>query len=175
MDRAAGRLTRLCAACLRGRHATVHDAQHRRRRQSESHRPSPLWQELLTYADRHFLLGYGYEGFWTTATIDDVSNHQHWQIDSAHSSYIESLLTLGIVGVTLHTLALLAGLIEGIRLYRRTRRLLFLLAAALCAVYLLGGTLEAILLIKPSPISFYVALLLALLCLPTSAKRLALS
>ena len=135
---------------------------------------APLWQELLTYADRHFLLGYGYEGFWTTATIDDVSNHQHWQIDSAHSSYIESLLTLGIIGVTLHTLALLAGLAEGIRLYRRTRRLLFLLAAALCAVYLLGGTFEAILLFKPSPISFYVALLLALLCLPTSAKRLAL-
>ena len=54
--------------------------------------------------------GYGYEGFWTDG--DDrrhVSGHQGWSIDSAHSAYVEGMLTLGYVGVALHTLALVAA------------------------------------------------------------------
>ena len=120
---------------------------------------APLWTELMDYVDERPWLGSGYESFWTAETIDDVYKHQHWPIESAHSEYVESLLTIGIVGMTLHTLALVLGMIEGIRMFRSTRNLIFFLAASLCCIYLVGGFLEAILIVKPSPISFYLAML----------------
>ena len=132
---------------------------------------APLWDELMTYAQRKPWAGYGYEGFWTDRTIDDVSGHQHWSIDSAHSAYVEGMLTLGYVGVALHTLALLVAAWEGVRRYRATGDLLFWLAAALCLIYLLGGYLEAILIVKPSPISFFLAMLLMALTVEVGRAR----
>jgi O-antigen ligase len=122
----------------------------------------PLWEELLTYVHRRPWTGYGYEAFWTDKTIDDISDDQHWDITAAHSGYIESLLTLGVLGASLHTLVLLVGFAEGVRLYRTTHEVAFFLAACSFCIYLLGGFLESMLIVKPSPISFYLA---ALLCL----------
>ena len=132
---------------------------------------APLWDELMTYAQRRPWVGYGYEGFWTDETIDDVTEHQHWSIDSAHSAYVEGLLTLGYVGVVLHTLALLVGAWEGVRRYRATGELWFWLGAALCLIYLVGGYLEAILIVKPSPISFFLAMLLMTLTVTEGRAR----
>jgi O-antigen ligase len=122
----------------------------------------PLWEELLTYVHRRPWTGYGYEAFWTDKTIDDISDDQHWDITAAHSGYIESLLTLGVIGASLHTLVLLVGFAEGVRLFRTTHEFAFFLAACSFCIYLLGGFLESMLIVKPSPISFYMA---ALLCL----------
>ena len=123
----------------------------------------PLWDELMTYVARRPLTGYGYEGFWTVTTIDDVSEDQLWAIDNAHSGYIEGLLELGWTGAILHTLALLIGMVEGIRLFRRTREYAWFLAASLCFVYLVGGFLEALFIVKTSQSSFYFAMLLCTL------------
>ena len=132
---------------------------------------APLWDELMTYVARRPWTGYGYEGFWTDNTIDDVSGHQHWSIDAAHSGYVEGMLTLGYVGVALHTFALLVAAWVGVRQYLRTRELVFWLGAALCLIYLVGGYLEAILIVKPSPISFYLAMLLAVMTVRAGAAR----
>ena len=78
---------------------------------------APLWTELMDYVDERPWTGHGYESFWNAQTMDDVYKHQHWPVDSAHSEYVESLLTIGIVGMILHTFTLLGGMIEGIRLF----------------------------------------------------------
>ncbi len=124
---------------------------------------APLWDELMTYVVRRPMTGYGYEGFWTDTTIDDVSDDQHWSIDAAHSGYVESLLTLGYVGVVLHTSALVVGMVCGLVLYWRTRELVYFLGGVFCCIYLAGGYLESVLLVKPSPISFFVAMLVGLM------------
>ncbi len=120
---------------------------------------APLWTELMEYVDERPWTGHGYESFWNAQTMDDVYKHQHWPVESAHSEYVESLLTIGIIGMVLHTLALLAGTVEGIRLFRSEHNSVFFLASTFCCIYLVGGSLEAILIVKPSPISFYLAML----------------
>jgi O-antigen ligase len=61
----------------------------------------PLWSELLTYAAQRPLLGYGYDAFWTPTHIEDVSAFAEWAIHTAHSSYIDVLLSVGVVGAGL--------------------------------------------------------------------------
>ena len=123
----------------------------------------PLWTELMSYVDRRPWTGYGYEAFWTETTIDDVSGDQKWAIDTAHSGYMEGILMLGVIGLSLHTLVLVAGSVEGIRLFLTTHDLAFLLAAGFCCVYLTGGILEALWILKTSQSSFYFAMLLCLM------------
>ena len=131
----------------------------------------PLWTELMGYVQERPWLGYGYESFWTVATIDDIFKHQHWATNSAHSEYIESMLTIGMIGMVLHTGALLMGVLEGTRLFRSTQDLACYLAASLCGIYLVGGYLEALLIVKPSIVSFYLALLLCLLMVSGKAAQ----
>ncbi len=124
----------------------------------------PLWDDCLQYVAKRPLAGAGYEDFWTPQTIDDISDDQHWPIAAAHSAYIESLLTLGAIGLVLHTATLLGMLVSSFMLFRRTRDSLYCLSAAFALVYLAVGGLESVLLIKPSPVSFFVAMLLAAVC-----------
>ncbi len=167
---AAGTL--LAAMMMTGVATTVADGLNRKGEGAENLTGrAPLWEELMTYVDRRPWTGYGYEGFWTDNTIDDVSGHQHWSIDAAHSGYVEGMLTLGYVGVALHTLALLVAAWVGVRRYLATRELVFWLGAALCLIYLVGGYLEAILIVKPSPISFYLAMLLAAMTVQMGKAR----
>jgi len=127
---------------------------------------APLWRELMTYVDHRPMLGYGFEGFWNDHTIDDVSDDQHWSIDAAHSGYMEAWLTIGLVGMILHTGTLLIGVMEGVRAFLRSRAIIFLFGGILCCIYLVGGILESVMIIKPSPISFYFTMLLAALAHP---------
>jgi len=120
----------------------------------------PLWEELMVYARRRPLTGYGYENFWTASMISDVSGDQGWQMSDAHSGYLESLLQLGWPGAALHALTLITCMGVGIRLFRRTGAYVYFLSAALCLIYLVGGLLEGLMIIKASEISFDFALLL---------------
>lgn len=51
-----------------------------------------IWGELLKMLSGHFVLGYGYGGFWLT-TVSDVNE--------AHNGYLSVMLDLGWVGVLL--------------------------------------------------------------------------
>ena len=95
----------------------------------------------LTFAQRP-LTGFGYEDFWTIARIDDISGDQGWPLSGAHSGYIESLLELGWIGATLHTLTLLVCLAGGIWHFKRRGDYVFLLGAVVCLAYLVGALFE---------------------------------
>lgn len=53
-----------------------------------------IWNSLLPYAQKHFILGYGYGGFWTTSLRIRIASH-------AHNGYLDTILNLGIVGLIL--------------------------------------------------------------------------
>jgi len=53
-----------------------------------------IWNSLLPYAQKHFILGYGYGGFWTTSLRTSIASH-------AHNGYLDAILNLGIVGLIL--------------------------------------------------------------------------
>ena len=59
----------------------------------------PLWNELIQRSANHKLLGHGYSAFWNSKTIDEISRMFYWHIPSGHSIYIDTFLTIGLVGV----------------------------------------------------------------------------
>jgi exopolysaccharide production protein ExoQ len=81
---------------------------------------TPLWAELIEeHVNLRPLLGHGYGAFWTIDHIDEVSHTHYWQITNAHSSYIDLLLNLGWIGLSLCLLALFAALFKSVKLEAR--------------------------------------------------------
>lgn len=69
-----------------------------------------LWADLLGYVHQHPWLGFGYDSFWTPRHVLEVALSQGWIPSSAHSSYMDSLLSLGWVGLCCFVIMLLAAL-----------------------------------------------------------------
>ena len=51
-----------------------------------------IWNSLLPYVQKHFILGYGYGGFWSTSLRTSIASH-------AHNGYLDAILNLGIAGL----------------------------------------------------------------------------
>jgi O-antigen ligase len=124
----------------------------------------PMWELAMTYVTRRPLIGYGYHDFWTIKNVDYFSNEFHWTISAAHNSYLETLLTLGYVGMFLHVMILVFGIFRAVRLFRLVHSPIFALAAALCVVFLVVGFLEAAVLWSPSPYELGIIAILWSLC-----------
>jgi O-antigen ligase len=77
----------------------------------------PLWQDLLEHdVPRHPLVGHGYGSFWTIERMDEVSKSQGWRVPTAHSSYLDLVLTVGSIGAALCLSAMFLGLLHATRL-----------------------------------------------------------
>ena len=126
----------------------------------------PLWDLAWTFVSAHPLTGYGYQAFWTLDTADYFSSELHWEnASNTHNMYLDNILTLGYVGLVLHTSVLVLIVICGSYCFRKTRSPVFALAAAMGAAFLLVGSLETVLLISPGPFAFSSTLLLCVFCL----------
>jgi exopolysaccharide production protein ExoQ len=66
----------------------------------------PLWAELMETIQRRPWIGQGYGEFWTVKNIDKISADQGWGISAAHSTYVDVLLALGVIGLALYLLTL---------------------------------------------------------------------
>ncbi len=60
----------------------------------------PIWSAVQPFMDASYWLGYGYVAFWTDAVLprDMFAKAMYFVPSSAHSSYIELRLGLGVVG-----------------------------------------------------------------------------
>ncbi|WP_310820530.1 O-antigen ligase family protein [Stratiformator vulcanicus] len=81
----------------------------------------PIWTELMPYAAQNWLLGFGYDSFWTPTHIADVSEEVQWGVREAHSAYLDTILSVGVIGLSLLVAALLAHLARAGRLYVRSK------------------------------------------------------
>ncbi len=80
----------------------------------------PLWLDLVeNYARQSPLAGYGYAAFWTADRIAEVSKTQTWTVGSTHSTYIDLLLNVGILGAGLCLLTMALAFFKGARLERK--------------------------------------------------------
>lgn len=64
----------------------------------------PIWTELAPYLAERPLAGYGYASFWTPEHIDRITSTLQWPIREAHSSYIDTVLSVGLVGAAIMAL-----------------------------------------------------------------------
>ncbi|QDV73375.1 O-antigen ligase family protein [Botrimarina mediterranea] len=81
----------------------------------------PLWQELTRFASARPLTGYGFESFWTPENIDAVMRSQKWALQSAHNSYFETVLQLGLPGLVFACVMVLASFNLTQAAYEHTR------------------------------------------------------
>jgi O-antigen ligase len=81
----------------------------------------PLWQELTRFASERPFTGYGFESFWTPENIDAVMKSQKWALQSAHNSYFETVLQLGLPGLVFALAMVLASFNLTQTAYERTR------------------------------------------------------
>jgi O-antigen ligase len=70
----------------------------------------PLWNELLRFVEARPFGGYGYRTFWTPRHIDIVTSEVQFGARHSHSSFLETLLSVGMVGaIPLFLVAVLAA------------------------------------------------------------------
>jgi O-antigen ligase len=78
-----------------------------------------LWAELLPYALERPLLGHGYGSFWNADRIDTFATTLYWSLSSAHSVYLETFLSVGLIGAGLLAVVGVGGLWRAAWAYRR--------------------------------------------------------
>jgi exopolysaccharide production protein ExoQ len=65
-----------------------------------------LWHYSLGSAVKHPILGYGYRAFWNVSPeADRIRQVIGWDAPHAHNAYIESVLGLGVIGLTMYLIA----------------------------------------------------------------------
>jgi O-antigen ligase len=104
-----------------------------------------IWKDVAYYIRQRPLLGCGYGGFWTPAHISKVSDEepQIGGISSAHSAYIDYLLTLGVIGLVLYVFVISIGMWRAFRLYRRSQHPAFAFCGAILVFCALDGILDS--------------------------------
>jgi len=77
-----------------------------------------LWRSVGSMILARPLLGYGFSGFWSGASIESyaVENFVGWSPTYSHNGYLEILLNLGVVGAALFLIFLWKGLTRVTRL-----------------------------------------------------------
>ena len=80
----------------------------------------PVWKELLGYVGARPLQGYGYESFWTEKHIEEVSDEMMWPLREAHNAYLDSALSVGLIGTAAFMLIVSLGLYRAASLFRAT-------------------------------------------------------
>jgi exopolysaccharide production protein ExoQ len=102
-----------------------------------------IWPEVMYYVSRRPWLGYGYESFWTPGRIDAISDDLGWGLREAHNAYLEILLSLGLVGLTLTLVVAGSGLAAAVRGHRDQRDMTYSLPLGILVFGLISAGLES--------------------------------
>jgi O-antigen ligase len=102
-----------------------------------------IWPEVLHYIGKRPLAGYGYDSFWTADHIDAISARLQWGLREAHCTYLEIILSIGVVGLAFAMTAVLCGLATSIAEYVRSRNSLYAYVVGFIVFGLIDGLLES--------------------------------
>jgi exopolysaccharide production protein ExoQ len=111
----------------------------------------PIWQNSWPFITERWLLGYGYETFWSEANpaVKVIERHIHFRPFHAHNGYLELWLAIGIIGViTFAVLAVHYTVLAAKRLHRLPGDPLHLLAFVYAFLFLLYNLSENAILIR---------------------------
>lgn len=103
----------------------------------------PLWEELLKAAERRPWLGYGHGGFWNSESTFTYSEIFSWHIPHGHNAYLDLVLNVGVVGLTLYLLWFVSGTGAAAMRYERQGRNGDLFAVCLCVFAAVHGVTES--------------------------------
>lgn len=104
----------------------------------------PIWNQIVADILERPTLGYGYAAYWSAERVLRMSYIHDWEFSNAHSSYLEMLLALGMVGFMLCLLTVAAVFGRGMRLYARTQDLGLLFILSVFVMAMVSGLVESI-------------------------------
>ena len=147
----------LMSIFMMGRHDTENTA-------SLSNR-APLWAELSDSVRRRPWLGTGFQAFWSPERVEKISLDQGWVVPHAHNTYLDEVLSLGVVGGVLYAGTLVGACTVAWKRYRRLPEPFQLLPVLLLAWILLLSLTESL------PLTPYLPTLLAYSCVARMCMR----
>jgi exopolysaccharide production protein ExoQ len=102
-----------------------------------------IWQDLEPYIRERPILGAGYGGFWTPGHIEKISDEENHGVPNGHSTYVDYLLTLGVVGAATYSGLLLVGIRDAFRCLKLSHDPAFAFCGALLVFCAVHGVLES--------------------------------
>jgi O-antigen ligase len=103
-----------------------------------------IWKACLSYIAIHPLLGYGFGSFWSTNRTLIVEEVAGWVASSGHSTYIDLVLSLGLVGLVLYVVMIAGGIRRSAILSSFTHRSCYGFLYALLVYCVFLGFLETV-------------------------------
>ncbi len=120
---------------------------------------APLWAELMQSVEEHPFLGFGFEAFWSPERVEKISFDQGWMVPHAHNTYLDQMLSLGVVGAFLYACVLIGGCATAWQRFRKDPHESTLLPALLLLWLVLLSLTES------TPVSPYLPTLIAYACI----------
>jgi exopolysaccharide production protein ExoQ len=103
----------------------------------------PIWEKALHDIAARPIFGYGYGGYWTPQRVWDYLREVDWQISHVHSVYLETMLNIGVVGLAIGLLIMVATIWSAMKSYRCTSDVGYAFIFATLAFALVHGLLDA--------------------------------
>ena len=118
-----------------------------------------IWPEVLYFINQRPLCGYGFESFWTPDKIDIISTAVQWAVREAHSSYLEVILGLGLIGLCLGLTAMGVTTVIAVRNFMRGQEPVYAMIVGLVGFALVDMSMESGLVTPQGVVFFCVALM----------------
>ena len=109
-------------------------------------RRSDIWAAAFEWFGNdtaRLLTGYGYQSFWTSHAAEFVSMRVRFHISEGHSAYLDTLFTLGVIGLACYVVTLLTSLLLWTRAAYQRSNASFAVLAALLVFALIHGVAES--------------------------------
>ena len=123
----------------------------------------PMWMTLITYIAQRPILGYGYNSFWTAERMSDIMISEGSWAASAHSSYINIALGLGLIGLMNFLLILFFAFLRSMLLFKKRQDVTLIFSAASILLVCISMVFETIW-FQPYIFSFLGMIILAKIC-----------
>lgn len=105
-----------------------------------------IWSAALEVFGNDYtrlLTGVGYDSFWTATTAEFVSNRVWFRISEGHNAYFDTMLEIGVIGVSCYLFLLLGSLYRWTRLAWVNHVGAYAFAAAIFAFAFVHGLTES--------------------------------
>jgi len=103
-----------------------------------------VWEMCMGFIARYPFLGYGYGAFWTPKRTLEIMSLQEWDVSTAHSAFIDLILSLGLPGMILYVLILFNAIKRCFSYYIVTKNLNYVFLGSVLIFCFTSGLLESI-------------------------------
>ena len=128
-----------------------------------------IWQQAWPYIVERLIEGHGYDSFWTLSHIAEFSKQQGNPTPHAHSVYVDSALSLGIVGGSIFILIVVSAVRRTLTAHRLSKDMGYAFFGVVLVFAALNGFAESAF-IQPSHPSFLIMLAMATLAFSSPSR-----